>query len=117
MAKLSEFKESGLKKDLIRLYGEVNRSVYGYGINELKIHVYPNMIIILTKDKRVEALKSLETHYLQLKQSVDIALFSEFKLQFREAMRKELGLEPVALMRDFDADYQMAVTVVVFEGV
>ncbi len=115
MVKLSDFAESDLKKRLIGLYGEVNRSVYGYGTNELRISIYPNMVIFFTKDNRVKALMSIETHFSQIKQSADMALFNEFKLQLREAIEKELKLEPVALFRDFDSDYKMAVTIVVFD--
>ena len=103
-----------LKKSLIKIYGEVTKGIYGYGSNKLQVMLRPDTVIFFSSENRVAALKSLENDFLQIKQSVDNALFSEFKKRMRGKIKEELGLEPVALLRDFDAAYQLAVTVIVF---
>lgn len=103
------------KKKLLRIYNEVNKEIYGCGVVELKINVSNDMIMFITRHNRVQALKVLENRYFALKQSVDYALFQEFKLRLREKMESQLSMTPKAMLRDYDPDYQIAVTVVFLE--
>lgn len=101
------------KKQLFRIYSDVNKDIYGAGVIELKINLSGNMIIFFTMDNRVPALRALEERYCQLKQSVDNALFNEFKLRLKKSLKEKLGIEPLAMLRDYDTSYQMAVTIAV----
>lgn len=101
------------KKELFKIYNEINKEIYGFGVIELKINLTDDMIIFITKHNRVSALQALEQNHPDLKQSVDYALFSEFKLRLKARLQENLHLEPKAMLRDYDANYHLAVTVVV----
>lgn len=103
---------SELKKSLFRIYNDVNKEIYGFGVVELKINSNNDMIMFFTRHNRVQALKVLEDRYFILKQSVDHALFQEFKLRLGEKLKDQLGLQPKALLRDYDPDSKIAVTIV-----
>ncbi|MDR2006755.1 MAG: Na-translocating system protein MpsC family protein [Acidaminococcales bacterium] len=105
-----------LKKKLFRIYNEVNKDIYGFGVVEIKIDMTPDFIMFFGKHNRVHALRVLEKRYIVLKQSVDQALFQEFKLLLRQKLNEELELYPAAILRDYETNSQIAVTVVVLRN-
>lgn len=104
-----------LRRILFKIYNGVNKEVYGYGVTELKINFIDNMILFLTKDNRVHTLEVLEERYALLKQNVDQALFSEFKIRLKGSLQKNMNIEAVSLHRDYDSSSRIAVTVVVLK--
>lgn len=111
MKNLSNVNE--FKKQLFKIYNDINKEIYGYGVIELKISLTDNMIIFITKHNRVQALVALEERYSQLKQSVDEALFSEFKRILKDRFMEKFNIEPLAMLRDYDSTYQIAMTTIV----
>ncbi len=103
------------KRMLFQLYNEVNKEIYGYGVTELKISFADNMLIFMTRDNRVHTLEILEERYSLLKQNVDQALFTEFKLRLKSSLQRNMNLEAVSLHRDYDSCSRIAVTVVVLD--
>lgn len=101
------------KRELFKLYNAVNKEIYGYGVTELKVSCMEDMIIFRTRHNRVRALQILEEHYALLKQSVDQALFSEFKRMFRKELEEKMGLHIAGMLRDYDTNIRTAVTVVI----
>jgi len=101
------------KKQLFKLYNDVNKEIYGFGVVELKITITEGMIIFRTKHNRVPALLAIEERYAQLKQSVDQALFMEFKLRLKKKLEEKTDIVPHAMLRDYDSAYQTAITVVI----
>lgn len=101
-----------IRKKLFRIYNDVNKDIYGSGVIELKINVTSDMIFFYTRHNRVQALKVLEDRYLLLKQSVDYALFTEFKLRLGEKLKEQMGIIPKSILRDYDPDAMIAVTIV-----
>lgn len=108
-----EFHSAELKKQLFKIYNDINKEIYGFGVVELKINLTEDMMIFITRHNRVPALQALEQNHPDLKQSVDSALFSEFKLRLRARLQENLHINPKAMLRDYDASYLLAVTVVV----
>lgn len=106
-------KSAELKKQLFKLYNDVNKEIYASGVIELKISFVDDMIIFITKHNRVPALVVLEERFFQLKQSVDQALFDEFKLRFKNRFMEKFHIEPSSMLRDYDGTSQIAVTVIV----
>ncbi len=104
---------SELKNLLFKMYNDINKQIYGYGVIELRINISSDMIIFVTKHNRLPALKALEARFPQLKQSVDNALFSEFKLMLKERFMEKFDIEPLAMLRDYDPAYQLAMTAIV----
>lgn len=101
------------KRKLFKIYNTVNKEIYGYGVTELKVSCMEDMIIFRTRHNRVHALQVLEENYAMLKQSVDQALFSEFKRILRKKLTEEMGLRVVGMLRDYDTNIRTAVTVVI----
>lgn len=106
-------KITALKKELFALFNETNKDIYGYGVIELKMTLSDGMIIFVSKHNRVPALIQLEKSHAQLKQSVDYALFTEFKTLLRARIVEKYNINPLAMLRDYDSTYHMAMTVVV----
>ncbi|RUS47081.1 Na-translocating system protein MpsC family protein [Cohnella sp. AR92] len=104
------------KKSLTRIYNEINKEIYGYGVTQIRISLDDGVISIYVKHQRVPALKSLEERYGQMKQAVDYALHSEFKLRFKPRVEEEFGLKAAAILRDYDPDTEWAVTVILTES-
>lgn len=111
MKKMSNANE--FKKQLFKIYNDINKQIYGYGVIELKISFTEDMIIFITKHNRVPALVALEQRYSQLKQTVDEALFTEFKRILKEVFTEKFNIEPLAMLRDYDSTYQIAMTAIV----
>lgn len=101
-----------LKKSLFKIYNEVNKEIYGSGVIELRINITNEMIMFITRHNRVQALKTLEERYFHLKQSVDHALFQEFKIHLSAKLKDQLDIIPKAILRDYDPDSMIAVTIV-----
>lgn len=104
-----------LKRILFRIYNSVNKEIYGYGVTELKISIVDNILLFMTKDNRVHTLEVLEEKYSSLKQSVDQALFTEFKIRLKDSILQDLDMMAVSLHRDYDSGSRIAITVVVFD--
>lgn len=102
-----------MRKRLFETYNEVNKSIYGYGAIESKISFVDNLIIFNSRHNRVPILIAIEEKYGQLKQFVDYALFMEFKERFKESLLTNLDLPVKLILRDYDPNYLMAITVVV----
>ena len=104
-----------LKKQLFRIYLDIMKDMYGYGTVEIKIQLNDDMIIFFAKSNRTPALKAIEEHYPDIKRMTDYALFSEFKTRLKKSLSEKLGIEALAMLRDYDPAYQVGVTVVILE--
>jgi hypothetical protein len=102
------------KKKLSRCYNEVHKELYGVGVNQLRLEAANDtMIMFLVKHQRVAALRALEEHYPELKQSVDAALHQEFKRRIQRKLAEELELPVAGVLRDYDPQTAWACTVVI----
>lgn len=105
------------KKRLSRCYNEVHKELYGVGVTQLKIDAAGEaMIMFLVKHQRVTALRALEEHYPELKQSVDAALHQEFKQRIQRKLADELDLPVTGVLRDYDPGTNWACTIVISEA-
>ncbi|MCL6456590.1 MAG: DUF2294 domain-containing protein [Gorillibacterium sp.] len=105
------------KKKMSRCYNEVHKEIYGVGVTQLRIEaVADGMIMFLVKHQRVVALRALEDHYTELKQSVDSALHHEFKLRFQKKLSEEMDLPIQGVLRDYDPASEWACTLIIMES-
>ena len=105
------------RRKLSRIYNDVNQDIYGFGVIRLSIFFVDDMVIFRTKHNRVRALQALETCNAELKQSVDYALFLEFKRRFLQCLIAETDLLVTSVLRDYDPGTEIAVTVVCVDEV
>jgi len=103
-------------KQLTRCYNETNKEIYGFGVTQLKVAANDGILSFYVKHQRVAALKALEARYELMKQAVDYALHTEFKIRFRKRLEEVLGLKASAILRDYDPITEWAVTVVMTEN-
>jgi len=103
------------RKQLWDIYNGVTKDIYGNGVVELRITIDDDTMLFFARHNRVPALAALEARFGPLKQNVDYALHQEFKLRLKERLETEMNIHPLALLKDYDADYKLAVTTVVFE--
>ncbi|ASA24105.1 Na-translocating system protein MpsC family protein [Paenibacillus donghaensis] len=102
------------KKKLSRCYNEVHKELYGVGVTQLKIDAAGElMLMFLVKHQRVTALRALEEHYPELKQSVDAALHQEFKRRIQKKLTEEMNLPVTGVLRDYDPHTSWACTIVI----
>ncbi len=86
-------------------------------MTQLKIEaVNETMIMFLVKHQRVAALRALEDHYPELKQSVDAALHQEFKRRIQKKLTEELELPAAGVLRDYDPQTAWACTVIICDS-
>lgn len=100
------------RRELFRIYNDVNKDIYGFGVVSLRIVFVEDMIVFRTQHNRVRALQVLEERDRALKQEVDYALFLEFKKRFLDRLVRETDLDVASILRDYDSATQTAVTVV-----
>lgn len=100
------------RRELFRIYNDVNKDIYGFGVVSLRIVFVEDMIVFRTQHNRVRALQALEERDPGLKRAVDYALFLEFKKRFAEWLGRETDLDVTSILRDYDPETQTAVTVV-----
>ena len=58
---LSEF-----KKQLFKVYNDINKEIYGFGVIELKINILDDMIVFITRHNRVHALVAVSYTHLNI---------------------------------------------------
>ena len=104
-----------IRKQLFRIYNDVNKAVYGFGTNESKIYFVDNMIIFNAHHNRVPCLMALEQDTPALKEAVDGAIMKVFKARLGERLQEVLGIRPKAVLRDYACDQLIAITVVVLD--
>ncbi|MDI3328771.1 MAG: DUF2294 domain-containing protein [Alicyclobacillaceae bacterium] len=115
MAEIANYCQPEGRKTLARLYNEVNKEIYGFGVNQLKVEIDGNIITFLVKHQRVTALKALEERYPVLKQVIDFALYHEFKLRFKKKLEQEANLKVESILRDYDPASLWGCTLVILE--
>ena len=101
------------KQQLMRIYSDVTKSVYDIGVIELKVETCQNMILFIAKHHRVPILTILQEVNMQLKQSVDVTIHTEFKERLKKQLIEEMGLDVKGILKDFDSGCKQAVTTII----
>jgi len=111
----SSYDTPSYHKQLIKLYNDVNKSIYGFGTTETKIYFNDNLITFTVRHNRIPCLIALEKDYSAMKEWVDVSLMNVFKERFQKALADGLNITPQAILRDYDPKSLIAVTVVVLK--
>lgn len=110
---MKDFNNATMKKSLFDVYNEVNKAIYGHGVIETKIHIRDNLITFTSRHSRTPVLQAIEGDYPFFKKMVDSVVILKFKELLREALESKLGLKPASVLRDYDADTLLAMTIVI----
>ncbi|RAL22700.1 Na-translocating system protein MpsC family protein [Thermoflavimicrobium daqui] len=90
------------KRKLAQFCNEISQEMYGLGVKKQRIEIYDDKIIIFGQHKRVPALSALTGKYLDLTLTVDAALIREYKVRLKDYIEKELQIEVVTILKDYD---------------
>ncbi|KIV53391.1 hypothetical protein TS65_08335 [Aneurinibacillus migulanus] len=104
------------KRRVTQLYNSVNQEMYGVGVRKQQIDVLEDKIVIYGEHKRVPGLTFLQGKFDDLTVHVHAALIKEFKSRLKEQMEKNFGLKVFAILKDYDPETELAVTVIHFES-
>ncbi|GAK40146.1 DUF2294 domain-containing protein [Paenibacillus urinalis] len=101
------------KKKMCQIYNEVSKELFGFGTTLLKASVDDRIVTFYAKHRRSPRSAALEGEAPELKQEVDFRMSLLYKKIFRDKLEEQMNLEIEALLRDYDAPTQIAITTLI----
>jgi uncharacterized protein YbcI len=105
----------GLKQDILRLYNEINMSIFNSGVNRTKVDLVGNKILILSVNKRVPVLRLLDAKDRSATRKIDALLFEHFKAEIRAALENAFQLNIVTILKDYDIETEYSGMIVILD--
>lgn len=103
------------RRDVLKIYNQINQEIYEIGISKHKIEYSENRLMIFAVHKRIAALKVMRKNFPELVSYANTAIFSEFKTQLKEALEELTGLTINTVLMDYDGNTQQSCTIVYFD--
>ena len=104
-----------LKQEIMRVNNIVNISIFGTGLRKQRVMVFDDKIVITADHKRVPALAVLDKIERNTTRYTDVAILDEFKRRLRTALIEQLQMPVLSVMKDYDPEQELAVTVIIVE--
>lgn len=104
-----------LKQEIIKVYNSINQEIFGIGIKSQKIDVVGEKVFIFATHKRIPALKVLDAEYRSLTANVDMLIMEKNKQRLKEELELRLGLDVVAVLKDYDPKAEISGTIIIFK--
>jgi Na+-translocating membrane potential-generating system (MpsC) len=104
---------SDSRKKLSHIYNEIAKELFGFGTTSLKVTIESNLITFQAKHRRSPRSAALEGEAPALKLEVDFRMSLLYKKRLRERLEEELGLQMEAVLRDYDATTQWAISTII----
>ncbi|MDT8903087.1 hypothetical protein [Anaeroselena agilis] len=104
-----------LRQEVMRVNNNVNISIFGTGLRKQRVLVSEDKIIITADHKRVPALAALDKLERMTTRNTDVAILDEFKRRLKAALTEQLKMPVLSVMKDYDPDQELAVTVIIVE--
>lgn len=101
------------RKKLSAIYNEIAKELFGFGTTLLRVTIENQMITFQAKHRRSPRSQALEGEAPALKLEVDFRMSLLYKKKLRERLEEEIGLPLEAVLRDYDAPTQWAITNVI----
>lgn len=101
------------RKKLSAIYNEIAKELFGFGTTLLRVTIENQMITFQAKHRRSPRSEALEGEAPALKLEVDFRMSLLYKKKLRERLEVEMGLPLEAVLRDYDAPTQWAITNVI----
>lgn len=98
------------RKKLSHIYNEIAKELFGFGTTLLRVAIENNIITFYAKHRRSPRSAALEGEAPALKLEVDFRMSLLYKKRLRERLEEEMGLRLEAVLRDYDAATQWAIT-------
>jgi hypothetical protein len=104
-----------LRQEIMRVNNNVNISIFGTGLRKQRVAVSDDKIIITADHKRVPALAALDKVERATTRYTDVAILDEFKRRLRTALLEQLKIPVQSVMKDYDPEQELAVTVIIVD--
>jgi hypothetical protein len=101
------------RRQLSHIYNEIAKELFGFGTTLLRVTIENNIITFYAKHRRSPRSAALEGEAPALKLEVDFRMSLLYKKRLRERLEEEMGLHMEAVLRDYDAATQWAITNVI----
>ncbi|PSJ97149.1 DUF2294 domain-containing protein [Brevibacillus fortis] len=101
------------RKKLSAIYNEIAKELFGFGTTLLRVTIENQMITFQAKHRRSPRSQALEGEAPALKLEVDFRMSLLYKKRLKERLEEEMGLPLEAVLRDYDAPTQWAITNVI----
>ncbi|GEB33678.1 DUF2294 domain-containing protein [Brevibacillus parabrevis] len=101
------------RKQLSAIYNEIAKELFGFGTTLLRVTIENQLITFHAKHRRSPRSDALEGEAPTLKLEVDFRMSLLYKRKLRERLEEEMGLKLEAVLRDYDAPTQWAITNVI----
>ncbi|WP_342556467.1 Na-translocating system protein MpsC family protein [Paenibacillus sp. FSL R7-0652] len=105
------------KKKMCQYYNEISKELFGFGTTLLRVTIDQNIVTFYAKHRRSPRSDALEGEAPGLKLEVDFRMSVLYKKKFREKLEQHMGLPIEAVLRDYDASTQWAITNVILKQV
>ncbi|MFD1956774.1 Na-translocating system protein MpsC family protein [Paenibacillus thailandensis] len=110
-----ELSPGELKQEIIKIYNTINQEIFGVGIKSQKIDVVGDKVLIFATHKRIPALKVLDGEHRSITASVDMLIMEVNKKRLKEELERSLGLDIVAVLKDYDPEAEISGTIIIFK--
>ncbi|QHZ54436.1 DUF2294 domain-containing protein [Brevibacillus sp. NSP2.1] len=104
------------RKKLSAIYNEIAKELFGFGTTLLRVTIENQLITFHAKHRRSPRSAALEGEAPALKLEVDFRMSLLYKRKLKERLEEEMGLKLEAVLRDYDAPTQWAITNVIVSG-
>lgn len=101
-----------LKQALTKDYNRVNTKIFATGVVSLKIDIVQDKILMQATHKRIAALRYLNQESSSISDLADYYLLESFKRELRKLLLDEYGWNIVSIFKDYDAQSELALTVI-----
>ncbi len=104
-----------LKQEIMRVNNNVNISLFGTGLRKQRVMIADDKIMITADHKRIPALAALDKLERITTRFTDVAILDEFKRRLKAALIEQLKVPVLSVMKDYDPEQELAVTVIIVE--
>jgi len=108
MSDLGQFKQQ-----IQSINNKINIEMFQVGLLWQKVEVLDNAILLISRNKRVPALKVLDNINRSTTRLLDQALLDEHKKRFKKALVEDLGIDFVTIFKDYDPETEISVTLII----
>lgn len=104
-----------LKQEIMRVNNNVNITMFGTGLRKQRVMICEDKIVITADHKRIPALAALDKLERMTTRFTDMAILDEFKRRLKEALVDQLRLPVTSVLKDYDPEQELAVTVIIMD--
>lgn len=103
-----------LRQEIIRINNNLNISMFGTGLRKQRVVMAEDdKIMIMADHKRIPVLSILDQQHRQVTRSIDVAILDEYKQRLKEELISQLQLPVKAVLKDYDPEHELAITIVI----